>query len=77
MIDAAPFEAAFAKWRAFKSEYTQWAVSGMTVNERLHAVGRLDAFDAARRSGDRHAVKELLRSVYVDDASIQRILEEL
>lgn len=49
----------------------------MTVNERLHAVDKLDAFDAAQRSRDRRAVRELLLSVHVDEASIQRTLEEL
>ena len=77
MIDAEPFGEAFEKWRVFKSEYTQWVVSGMTINERLHAMGTLDAYDAARRSSDHHTVRELLLAAHVDEASIQRILEQL
>ena len=77
IIDVEPFKEAFAKWAAFKSEYTAWAMSGMTVNERLSAVGKLDAFDAARRSRDRNQVRALLAGVLVDETSIKRILEEL
>lgn len=76
IVDVEPFEEAFATWRAFKSEYIPWAVSGMTVNERLYARGTLDAFEAAQRSGDRNTARELLRAVHVDDASIERILGE-
>lgn len=77
IVDVAPFKDAFDKWAVFKSEYTQHAVSGMTVNERLYAIGKTDEFDAARQSRDRDAVRQLLLDVYVDEPSIQKILEQL
>ncbi|MGH7388722.1 MAG: hypothetical protein ACREM3_04605 [Candidatus Rokuibacteriota bacterium] len=77
IIESAPFEEAFEKWRAFKAEYEQWAVSGMTVNERLHAVGLLEAFDEACNSRDVDKARELLLKVHVDEPSIQRILEQM
>lgn len=77
IIDVGPFKHAFDKWTIFRSEYTQHAVAGMTVNERLSAVGRLHEFEAARQSRDRDAVRRLLLEVHVEEASIQTILEQL
>ena len=77
IADGAPFEEAFSKWRSFKSEYERWVVSGMTVNERLHALGLLEAFDAACASHDRAGARRLLQDAYVDEASIQTILEQM
>src|SRR5688572_20315395 len=65
IIESAPFEEAFEKWRTFKAEYERWALSGMTVNERLHAVGLLEAFDAACNSGDVHKARKLLLTAHV------------
>jgi hypothetical protein len=76
IVESAPFEEAFEKWRAFKAEYERWAVSGMTVNERLHAVGLLEAFDEACNSRDVDTVRELLLKVHVDESSIQTILSK-
>src|SRR5262245_20991981 len=75
IIEIGPFEEAFAKWRAFKTEYEQWAVSGMTVNERLHAFGLQQAFDEASLSRDAEKARTLLRSVHVDEPSIMKIME--
>ena len=77
IIESAPFEEAFEKWRAFKAEYQQWAVSGMTVNERLHAIGLLEAFDEACKSRDVDKARGLLLEVHVDEPSIQKILEQI
>ncbi len=77
IIDSAPFEDAFEKWRTFKSEYEQWAMSGMTVNERLHAVGLLDAFERACESQERDKAREILLEVHADEPSIQKILERI
>lgn len=75
IIELEPFAEAFEKWRAFKAEYEKWAASGMTVNERLHAFGLLEAFDQACKSRDAEAATKLLRAVYVDEPSIKKILE--
>ena len=47
LIDQAPFESALAKWREFKAEYEEFAVRGLTVNERLHAFSSSDRYDQA------------------------------
>ncbi len=62
LVDETPFRAALKKWRAFKEEYEKFAVSGMTVNERLHAFGILDAFDRARSAHDRDEARRLLQA---------------
>jgi hypothetical protein len=49
----------------------------MTVNERLHALGLLEAFDEARSSRDVAKVRELLLKAHVDDPSMQTILSTL
>lgn len=72
--DAEPFNEAFAKWREFRDEYLPFAVRGMTVNERLHAFGFLDAYDRAAEARDVSAVRKILESVYVDGDSIDKIV---
>jgi hypothetical protein len=47
----------------------------MTVNERLHAVGLLDAFEKARSDGDKERMTSILRRVQVDEPSIANIIE--
>jgi hypothetical protein len=75
--DAAPFEAAFAKWREFRDEYERFAVGGMTVNERLNEFALTEAYDRATAARDADAVRRVLERVYVDDASIATILARL
>lgn len=77
LVDPAPFQEALEEWRTFKSEYEKWTLSGMTVNERLHALGLLEAFDRACKSQDRVKVTALLQKVHVDEPSIRQILDQL
>ena len=44
-----------------KSKTDGASLSGMTVNERLHALGLLSDFDAAARRRDRSAMLDMLR----------------
>jgi hypothetical protein len=46
----------------------------MTTNERLYDSGLLEAFNAAEKEKDAHKVREILRAVYVDEASIDCII---
>ncbi|HJS76740.1 MAG TPA: hypothetical protein VJ778_04980 [Burkholderiales bacterium] len=75
LIDDAPFRPALEKWREFRSEYEPWVFSGMTVNERLCALGLMDEYDHAIRSRDRARLRSILERVRVDAASIDRILD--
>jgi hypothetical protein len=73
-IDVHPFESAFRRWREFVVEYSRHALSALTVNERLVATGQLDDFDAASKRRDFAAMRDILRRIYLDDASIEDIL---
>jgi len=74
LVDEAPFKDGLAKWRQFRSEYERVALAAMTVNERLHAMGLLESYDRALAERDSDAVSALLRRVYVDEASIAKIV---
>ena len=77
LIDDGPFREALSKWRLFREEYEKFALSGMTVNERLAALGTLEAFDGARTTRNTEEVRRLLTEAHVDEPSIKRILDEL
>ncbi|HEX2094167.1 MAG TPA: hypothetical protein VHG28_17320 [Longimicrobiaceae bacterium] len=77
LVDSAPFDDAFSKWRAFKAEYSKSVLGGMTVNERLSATDQLEAFDRARAACDQDEVRRLLRDVLVDETAIERIVRDL
>lgn len=74
LMDDAPFRDALQKWATFKHEYERFALSGMTVNERLAALDLEDTFERAFESGDEAELKRLLKSAHVDDLSIQEII---
>ena len=74
LVDDEPFRDALEKWETFKGEYERFALSGMTVNERLAALDQQDAFDRAFESGDEAELERLLKGAHVDDASIQEII---
>ena len=50
--------------------------AGMTVNERLFMSGLLKDFDSAKEKKDKNRLIEILRSLEVDEASIQQILKD-
>lgn len=77
LLDPAPHEAAFAKWRAFRDEYERFVVRGMTVNERLHAFSLVEDYDRAVASRDVTAIKRILSTVHVDEPSIGKILARI
>ena len=51
-------------------------LDGMTTNERLFVRGLLPKFNEARNVGDVKAMKEILESVEVDQASIDLIISK-
>ncbi len=51
-------------------------LSGMSVNERLFVCGLLDDFDNAVRDRDLGRLREILKSVNVDELSISMIISE-
>ena len=77
LIDQVPFEPALAKWRQFRNEYEEFAVGGMTVNERLHAFALSEDYDRAVATQDFDAVRRTLKRVRVDGDSISSILANI
>ena len=77
LIDEAPFRAALEKWRLFRNEYERFVLGGMTVNERLVALGLMEAFERACAAGDAAEVRRLLAEARVDEPSIGRVIENL
>jgi hypothetical protein len=51
--------------------------SGMTVNERLYISGLVDAFDRATKQKDVDSAILILKSIELNDASIEPILQNL
>jgi hypothetical protein len=49
--------------------------TGMTVNGRLYVSGKLSDYDKAIREQDINKVKEILKSVELNDVSIIPILQ--
>lgn len=74
LIDEEPFELAFAKWREFRADYEEFAVRGMTVNERLHAFSLLESYDQAISARDLDAVRRILKIVHLSEESIAQII---
>lgn len=52
-------------------------LAGMTVNERLFVRGLIEDFDTAVRSGNERRLREILQTVKVDAASIEKIVNQL
>jgi hypothetical protein len=52
-------------------------VSGMTVNECLFVSGSMPAFDAAVARGDREAVREILRLLFLSDTDVDGTLNRV
>ena len=52
-------------------------IMAMTTNERLFEAGLMADFDNAVRVGDAAQAREILKSVFVDDASIELIISDL
>ena len=76
VIDEEPFLIALNYWREFKKSYERLSLSAMTVNERLFALRLLDEFAGAKDSNDIERMKAILWRVYVEEQSIEGILNE-
>jgi hypothetical protein len=48
----------------------------MTTNERLFEAGLMSEFDSAIQKRDEARLREILKSVFVDDLSIDRIIRD-
>jgi hypothetical protein len=76
LIDQEPFEMVFKHWRTFKDEYEVFALSGMTVNERLSILDLLSEYDQAIKSRDKERVRKILQSIRLDEETIIQIIKK-
>ena len=77
LVEFGPFEAAFEKWAQFKRAYEEYSVRGMTVNERLFAFSKIEEYDKAESSKNIDSIRTILRSVFVDEPSIEIIVDRV
>ena len=77
VIDNSPFETAFKNWRLFKEEYETFALSNMTVNERLFSLELIDVFDIACKEKDESKIREILERARLDNESIDSIIKPI
>ena len=77
VTDVAPFERGLARYADFKAEYERFVLGGMTVNERLHALGLTEQADSARAAGDAETLRGLLRRALVPESDIESAIAKL
>ena len=77
LIDDGPFRKALEGWKQFRNDYAKFALSSMTVNERLLALGTLEAFESAVASRDVGEMRRLLTEAYVDEPSVNKMVDNL
>lgn len=71
--DETAYSKAYTAWDRFKGLFRQ-SIHGMTVNERLFALGLLKEFDDAVAEKDSLRMRSVLRKCFIDDKSIQAIV---
>ena len=74
LIDPGPFGTFYDDWKAFRAECERFVVSGMTVNERLFALGLLDAFDQFVQVRDWDECRAILRRAHVGEGNVNLII---
>jgi len=74
LIDPGPFGTFYKDWKVFRAECERLVVSGMTVNERLFALGLLDAFDQFVQAKDWDECRAILRRAHVGEDNVNAII---
>lgn len=59
------------------SKFDRHKLEGMTTNERLWEVNLFDQFEDATRARDYQEIRRILRTVYVDEPSIDSIIGDI
>ncbi len=75
LIDPAPFGTFYADWKNFRDQCERTVVAGMTVNERLFALGFLGDFDRGLELEEWDECRSILRRAYLDDSNIEAIIK--
>lgn len=74
LIDPSPFGTFYDDWKVFRAECECLVVSGMTVNERLFALGLLNAFDQFVQTKDWDECRAILRRAHVGEDNVNAII---
>lgn len=74
LIDAVSFGTFYEDWKVFRTEYERLMVSGMTVNERLFALGLLDAFEQSVQVSNWNECRAILQRAHVGEENVKEII---
>jgi hypothetical protein len=74
LIDPGPFATFYEDWKVFKDQCERLAVAGMTVNERLYALGLLDAFEQFVEAKEWNECKTILRRAFLGEDNVDVII---
>jgi len=75
LISPEPFGSFYHDWKEFRVQCEQRVVSGMTVNERLFALGLSDAFDQFVAAKEWDECRSILRRAHVGEANVEPIID--
>lgn len=75
LIAPEPFGTFYEDWTNFRDQCERLIVSGMTVNERLFVLGRLEAFERFVEAMDWDECRSILRRVHLDEKNVETIID--
>jgi len=75
LVDPEPFGTFYDDWKNYKEQSERQLVAGMTVNERLWALGLSDEFERFAAVKEWDQCRAILRKAYLDHANIEPIIE--
>lgn len=75
LIEPGPFGNFYEDWKVFRADFERLVVSGMTVNERLFALGLLDAFDQFVQAKEWDECRAILRRAHVGEDNVNAIID--
>ena len=76
LVDPGPFGTFYEDWKSFRAQCERLVVSGMTVNERLFALGLLDAFDQFVDAKDWEECRSILRRAHIGEDNVDAIVNK-
>ncbi len=74
--DIEPFGDFYTHCYNFRNQYEKLTLGGMTVNERLFAIGQFDDFDRYIKYKLWDDLRALLRRVHLDETNIEAIINK-
>jgi hypothetical protein len=75
LIDPEPFGSFYDDWKNYREQCERQLVAGMTVNERLFALGLDAAFDQFAAAKEWDECRAILRKAYLDHTNIEPIID--